>query len=105
MPTLSPHPPAVAPSPMDKAAATPSEPPKSIGSLNSPAPQRGEDFGKASSEAGGTKCEASSNGSGGNVSAPTLKRPLLSSREYERELVEEEQNLELLYDYTTLDAW
>ncbi|KAK7874246.1 hypothetical protein R5R35_006284 [Gryllus longicercus] len=36
---------------------------------------------------------------------PTLKRPVLSSREYESILMEEEQPSALLYDYSTLDAW
>ena len=35
----------------------------------------------------------------------TLKRPILSSKEYESILMEEEQPSELLYDYSTLDAW
>jgi len=35
----------------------------------------------------------------------TLKRPVLSSKEYESILMEEDQPSDLLYDYTTLDAW
>ncbi|KAG8224142.1 hypothetical protein J437_LFUL005476 [Ladona fulva] len=35
----------------------------------------------------------------------TIKRPVLSSREYEDALVEEERPWELLYNYITLDAW
>ncbi|CAH2007430.1 unnamed protein product [Acanthoscelides obtectus] len=34
-----------------------------------------------------------------------LKRPLLSSKDYESALGEEEHTLEMLYDYSTLDAW
>lgn len=33
------------------------------------------------------------------------KRPVLSSKEYESILMEEDQPSELLYDYSTLDAW
>lgn len=36
---------------------------------------------------------------------PSLKRPTLSSKEYESILLEEEQPLKLLYDYSTVDAW
>lgn len=36
---------------------------------------------------------------------PTLKRPILSSKEYESVLKEEDQPSHLLYDYSTLDAW
>lgn len=39
------------------------------------------------------------------VSVPTLKRPVLGSKEYETGLGEEEHYLDLLYDYSTLDAW
>ena len=91
MPTLSPHPPIVTPSPIEK-IHTPDHPLKSVGSIiNSPHP---------TSDA---KCE------GGNPSsAPTvatLKRPILILKEYETTLNEEEHSLDLLYDYSTLDAW
>lgn len=36
---------------------------------------------------------------------PVLKKPMLSSKEYETALEEDEQTLDLLYDYSTLDAW
>lgn len=35
----------------------------------------------------------------------TLKRPILSSKEYETILQEEEQPSNLLYDYSSLEAW
>lgn len=35
----------------------------------------------------------------------TLKRPVLSSRDYETALSEEDHTSELLYDYSTLNAW
>nr|XP_018902480.1 PREDICTED: mediator of RNA polymerase II transcription subunit 13 isoform X2 [Bemisia tabaci] len=34
-----------------------------------------------------------------------LKRPVLSSKDYESALLEEEVHSQLLYDYSTLDAW
>ena len=36
---------------------------------------------------------------------PTLKRPILASKEYEGALLEEEQPLSWLYDYSTQEAW
>lgn len=39
------------------------------------------------------------------VPGPTLKRPILSSKEYEGALMEEEQPLAWLYDYSTQEAW
>ncbi|CAH0563743.1 unnamed protein product, partial [Brassicogethes aeneus] len=82
MPTLSPHPPLTA-----EKTRTPDEPPKSVESrLNSPADCKGE------SQASG-------------AGAPALKRPILSSKEYEAALGEEEETLEMLYDYSTLIAW
>ncbi|XP_044731039.1 mediator of RNA polymerase II transcription subunit 13 isoform X2 [Chrysoperla carnea] len=36
---------------------------------------------------------------------PSFKRPVLSSRDYETAILEDEQPLDLLYDYTTLEAW
>lgn len=38
---------------------------------------------------------------------PTVafKRPILSSRDYETAILEDDQPLDLLYDYTTLEAW
>lgn len=36
---------------------------------------------------------------------PTLKRPVLSSKEYESIFQDEDQPSNLLYDYSTLDAW
>ncbi|KAJ8926638.1 hypothetical protein NQ314_020972 [Rhamnusium bicolor] len=89
MPTLSPHPPTNNPSPADK-THTPDQPPKSVESAaNSPS-------GPVDS-----KGEPQVN----VASVPVLKRPILSSKEYEVALGEEEQTLEMLYDYSTLDAW
>ncbi|XP_046485237.1 mediator of RNA polymerase II transcription subunit 13 isoform X1 [Neodiprion pinetum] len=39
------------------------------------------------------------------VPGPTLKRPILASREYEGALLEDEQPLSWLYDYSTQEAW
>ncbi|RZF40528.1 hypothetical protein LSTR_LSTR000407 [Laodelphax striatellus] len=36
---------------------------------------------------------------------PTLKRPILSSKDYETALLEEDQPSQLLYDYSTMNAW
>lgn len=36
---------------------------------------------------------------------PLLKKPILTSKEYETALEEEEQTLDLLYDFYALDAW
>ncbi|XP_018561806.1 mediator of RNA polymerase II transcription subunit 13 isoform X2 [Anoplophora glabripennis] len=89
MPTLSPHPPTNNPSPADK-THTPDHPPKSVESpSNSPAGQND------------SKGEPPTN----TASLPMLKRPFLSSKEYEVALGEEEQTLEMLYDYSTLNAW
>lgn len=38
-------------------------------------------------------------------SLPILKKPTLTSKEYESALEEEEQTLDLLYDFYTIDAW
>lgn len=90
MPTLSPHPPINNPSPIEK-THTPDQPPKSIESfVNSP------HLGAAENK---TPPETNT------PVIPVLKRPLLSSKEYEVALGEEEQTLEMLYDYSTLDAW
>lgn len=34
-----------------------------------------------------------------------LKRPVLVSREYESALHDNEHTLDMLYDYSTMDAW
>lgn len=79
MPTLSPQPP---PSHTNTAPPlTPSQGPKSISSacnnqVHSP-----------------------------SVPGPTLKRPILVSREYEGALLEDEQPLSWLYDYSLQEAW
>ncbi|XP_049817024.1 mediator of RNA polymerase II transcription subunit 13 isoform X3 [Aethina tumida] len=90
MPTLSPHAPVTCTSPADK-THTPDEPPKSIDSPRTNSPAGTADI----------KEEVSAN----VASVPTLKRPILSSREYEVMLCEEEETLEMLYDYSTLNAW
>lgn len=93
MPTLSPHPPINNPStPSGEKTHTPEQPPKSIDSFaNSPHVQTDNknDIVPANS----------------TPSLPVLKRPLLTSKEYEVALGEEEQTLEMLYDYSTMDAW
>jgi mediator of RNA polymerase II transcription subunit 13 len=40
-----------------------------------------------------------------SVPGPVLKRPILASREYEGALLEDEQSLSWLYDYSTQEAW
>lgn len=96
MPTLSPNPPTVAHSPMDK-THTSDQPPTSAGSMeNSPPASSVEQ--KADVSLG---LSAESHPTVGTL----LQRPLLSSKEYEVALDEEEHSLDLLYDYSTLDAW
>lgn len=89
MPTLSPHPPTANPSPADK-THTPDQPLKSMES-NQNSPGSAQD----------QKPDCLTN----QPSVVVLKRPLLTSKEYEAALGEEEQTLEMLYDYSTLDAW
>lgn len=92
MPTLSPHPPPNTQSPPEK-THTPDQPPQSSGSVvNSPPPSAGVDI----------KNDISTPNV---VSIPTLKRPVLCSKDYESGIGEEEHSLDLLYDYSTLDAW
>ncbi|CAH1098511.1 unnamed protein product [Psylliodes chrysocephalus] len=92
MPTLSPHPPNDEPSPADK-THTPDQPPKSMESAgNSP---------NAPGMAGEIKSETPTSMS----NLPVLRKPVLTSKEYEVALGEEEQPLEMLYDYSTMDAW
>ncbi|XP_056640705.1 mediator of RNA polymerase II transcription subunit 13-like isoform X1 [Diorhabda sublineata] len=93
MPTLSPHPPTANPSPLDK-THTPDLPLKSVDSSgNSPTTVTISE----------TKNETQTN----VINLPMLKRPLLISKEYEVSVAlgEEEQTLEMLYDYSTMDAW
>lgn len=47
----------------------------------------------------------SNNSGGGCVDIPGFKRIVLPTKEYERELKEEEGGPSLLYDYGTLNAW
>lgn len=93
MPTLSPHPPINNPStPSGEKTHTPDLPPKSIDSFaNSPHVQG--------------DCKNDSTQPNSTCNLPLLKRPVLSSKEYEVALGEEEQTLEMLYDYSTMDAW
>ncbi|XP_066998213.1 mediator of RNA polymerase II transcription subunit 13 isoform X2 [Anabrus simplex] len=131
MPTLSPHPPASnnggQPQPatplesQDKVtpAATPSDlnGPKSVSSVSnqvfSPYPPSSsvEQANKPIDSVGGSQGPASAHSviaptaSCSTPEYPTLKRPVLSSKEYESILMEEEQPSKLLYDYSTLDAW
>ncbi|KAI4455970.1 rag1-activating protein 1 [Holotrichia oblita] len=96
MPTLSPNPPMVTPSSVEKTPHTPEQPPKSTGSVvNSPHPTPPE-----------VKSEnATVNSNNTPPSLPVLKRPILVSKDYETTLEEEDLSLDLLYDYTTLNAW
>lgn len=94
MPTLSPHPPTLAQSPLDK-THTPDQPIMSMGSIAN-SPHNGTVDLKNGEAGGFTNC--------GNA-PPVLKKPTLSSKEYETALEEDEQTLDLLYDYSTLDAW
>ncbi|XP_044252330.1 mediator of RNA polymerase II transcription subunit 13-like isoform X1 [Tribolium madens] len=89
MPMLSPHPPTLLPSPTEK-THTPDHPPKSVESTaNSPS----------------CPIDAKNEQVTNVASVPVLKRPVLSVKEYESSLGEEEQTLEMLYDYSTLEAW
>lgn len=91
MPILSPHPPTLLPSSPNEKTHTPDQPPKSEESTaNSP-----------NISSVDAKNEQQTNVS----SVPVLKRPILSTKEYESTLGEEEQTLEMLYDYSTLEAW
>lgn len=100
MPTLSPQPPAGPPphSPLDvKPPITPSDPPKSQDSQVSPSHHQTN-----------TETHQTNDGNNANNSQShclSLKRPILNSKEYENALLEEEQTLDLLYDYSTLEAW
>ncbi|CAH1135801.1 unnamed protein product [Ceutorhynchus assimilis] len=104
MPTLSPNPPISDQSPLvggDKTHTPPDSvrlPPKSVESpSNSPA------GGKCEEKVGlGRTSEDSEKSNSGLV---PLKRPLLQSKEYEVALGEEESTLDMLYDYSTQDAW
>ncbi|XP_072397237.1 mediator of RNA polymerase II transcription subunit 13 isoform X2 [Diabrotica undecimpunctata] len=91
MPTLSPHPPTANPSPLEK-THTPDQPPKSVDSA-----------GNSPTTAGLVEPKSETQVTTPNV--PMLKRPFLISKEYEVALGEEEQTLEMLYDYSTMDAW
>lgn len=93
MPTLSPHPPIInASTPLGEKTHTPEHPPKSVDSFaNSPHLQ--QDVKHDITQPTSTPL------------LPMLKRPTLSSKEYEVALGEEEQTLEMLYDYSTMDAW
>lgn len=93
MPTLSPHPPTNSHSPSENKSHTPDQPPTSTGSVvNSPPNINLE-----------TKNENSNQSN--TASVPILKRPILNSKEYEMALGEEEHSLDMLYDYSTLNAW
>lgn len=94
MPTLSPNPPTIAQSPADK-THTPDQPPASTGSIAN-SPQNANVEQKFDT---GTTLNALS------THTVILKKPVLYSKEYETALGEEEHSLDLLYDYSTLDAW
>lgn len=80
MPTLSPQPPPSHPN--TAPPLTPSQGPKSTSSIS------------------GNNNQISS-----PLPGPTLKRPILVSREYEGALLDDEQPLSWLYDYSTQEAW
>lgn len=95
MPTLSPNPPMITPTSVEKTPHTPEQPPKSTGStMNSPHPTPPE-----------IKLENNVTVNNNPPTLPVLKRPILVSKDYEATLEEEDLSLELLYDYTTLNAW
>ncbi|KAL1498030.1 hypothetical protein ABEB36_008892 [Hypothenemus hampei] len=103
MPILSPNPPISDQSPRDKSHTPPDNvrvPPKSIESLLiSPSNIKIEQDVKTGDRSIGDDQEK---GGDGTVS---LKRPVLQSKEYEVTLGEEEHTLDMLYDYTTQNAW
>ncbi|XP_043272113.1 mediator of RNA polymerase II transcription subunit 13 isoform X3 [Venturia canescens] len=82
MPTLSPQPPPSHPN--TAPPLTPSQGPKSVASSTT------------------TACN---NQAPSPLPLPTLKRPILASREYEGALLDDEQPLSWLYDYSTQEAW
>ncbi|XP_044759811.1 mediator of RNA polymerase II transcription subunit 13 isoform X2 [Coccinella septempunctata] len=101
LPTLSPHP--TNPSPFTKSYTPPEQPAKTpaggASEANSPqVPPPSVPEVKTEALQGGGQ---SVGGGGGGL----LKRPLLTSKDYEAELGEEEQSLEMLYDYSTMNAW
>ncbi|XP_018318970.1 mediator of RNA polymerase II transcription subunit 13 isoform X4 [Agrilus planipennis] len=109
MPTLSPHPPTVAPSPADKAQTPTDEaPPTNAGSvIDSPMTNTHMDIKREDEGVTGGLMGGGATIGGGTTggAATAMKRPALSSKEYEDALGEEEHTLDLLYDYSTLDAW
>ncbi|XP_050307755.1 mediator of RNA polymerase II transcription subunit 13 isoform X2 [Anthonomus grandis grandis] len=103
MPTLSPNPP-IDQSPSvggDKSHTPPDSvkvPPKSVESpLNSPAGAKGDQESKIGDRRAAEDPD--------KINLLSLKRPQLSSKEYEVALGEEEHTLDMLYDYSTQDAW
>ncbi|XP_060523412.1 mediator of RNA polymerase II transcription subunit 13 isoform X2 [Cylas formicarius] len=106
MPTLSPHPPHAAetssPATGPEKSHTPldgdgRQPLKSVESpTNSP---------KDKDRDGKQPEKKTQDGAGVNGGLVTLKRPILSSKDYEVALGEEEHTLDMLYDYSTQDAW
>uniref|UniRef100_A0AAR5PM40 Mediator of RNA polymerase II transcription subunit 13 n=1 Tax=Dendroctonus ponderosae TaxID=77166 RepID=A0AAR5PM40_DENPD len=105
MPTLSPNPPISDQSPSlarDKSHTPPDSvrlPPKSVDS-----PVISPVEGKCDSENKMGEQRATDDGDKSN-SLLNLKRPLLFTKEYEVALGEEEHTLDMLYDYSTQEAW
>ncbi|XP_030745213.1 mediator of RNA polymerase II transcription subunit 13 isoform X2 [Sitophilus oryzae] len=106
MPTLSPNPPTSDQSPLvgvDKTHTPPDSvrmPPKSIESPNSsPSCIKTDQDAKTNDRRSIDDAEK------GNGGLTALKRPFLSSKEYEVALGEEEHTLDMLYDYSTQNAW
>lgn len=104
MPTLSPHPPAQLPihSPGEGGRApTPSEPGPESQESQQPSPSN-----PPPPDTCRTSMQEHPHANTHTTNAGlTLKRPVLTSKEYENALLEEEQTLDLLYDYSTLEAW
>lgn len=112
MPTLSPHPPTM--------HQQHQSPPSNKVSNTSPdqAPKSNDSTASSLNNNNNNNCQVDSkssellslqnnmnNNNVQQISVPILKRPILTSKEYETALGEEEQTLEMLYDYTTLNAW
>ncbi|XP_076275455.1 mediator complex subunit skuld isoform X2 [Rhynchophorus ferrugineus] len=106
MPTLSPNPPTSDQSPLvgaDKTQTPPDSvrmPPKSVESpTNSPSCIKSDLDSKGNDRRSSDDSEKNSYG------LTLLKRPTLTSKEYEVALGEEEHTLDMLYDYSTQNAW
>ncbi|KAK9710567.1 hypothetical protein QE152_g25955 [Popillia japonica] len=110
----------VTPSSVEKTPHTPEQPPKSTGSVvNSPHPTPPEVKSENATVSSNStppslpvlkrpilvSKDATVSSNSTPPSLPVLKRPILVSKDYETTLEEEDLSLDLLYDYTTLNAW